>query len=228
MKVDIFKEIRQMITKLSPDDTTDLEPYRKELVMLNRELNKKLSETAETKIDYEAVKSYVNTIITQAVNQEPIQRIPSKLKEKCRSKLAKNIIRSALAEHKLDSTKYWDNKLLKQVVHIVSSSTSIQELRNSLRLFSSTVEHLSREESLDQEVQILAETIDMYDAKLKNYEYYKYQNEQLILGMTADDEELAHYLNIQSLKKERKTNKEIAITLGLTERKVKYLIKKYS
>lgn len=228
MKVDIFNEIRQMITKLSPDDTINLEPYRKELVMLNRELNKKLSETAETKIDYEAVKSYVNIIVTQAVNQEQIQRIPNGLKDKCRSKLAKNIIRSALAEHKLDSTKYWDNKLLKQVVHIVSSSTSIQELRNSLRLFSSTVEHLSREESLDQEVKILAETIDMYDTKLKDFEYYKYQNEQLILGMTENDEELSHYLNIQSLKKEGKTNKEIATVLGLTERKVKYLMKKYS
>lgn len=228
MEDNIFNTLQQMIAELSPTEQGGLEAYRKELVMLNKELNKKLSETAESKIDYDAVKTYVNTIVNQAINQEQIQRIPSSLKDKCRSKLAKNIIHTVLVEHQLDSTKYWDDKFLKQVVHIVASSTSIQELRNSLRLFSSTVEHLAKEESLDQEVKTLAETVDEYDSKLKDFDYYKYQNEQLILGMTQNDKELAQYLNIQNLRKENKTNKEIAAQLDCTERQVKYLLKKYS
>ena len=228
MEHNIFNTLQQMIAELSPTEQGGLEAYRKELVMLNKELNKKLSETAESKIDYDAVKTYVNTIVNQAINQEQIQRIPSSLKDKCRSKLAKNIIHTVLVEHQLDSTKYWDDKFLKQVVHIVASSTSIQELRNSLRLFSSAVEHLAKEESLDQEVKTLAETIDEYDSKLKDFDYYKYQNEQLILGMTQNDKELAQYLNIQNFRKENKTNKEIAAQLDCTERQVKYLLKKYS
>lgn len=228
MENNIFNTLQQLIAELSPTEQGGLELYRKELVMLNKELNKKLSETAESKIDYDAVKTYVDTIVNQALNQEQIQRIPSNLKDKCRSKLAKNIIHTVLVEHQLDSTKYWDDEFLKQVVHIVASSTSIQELRNSLRLFSSAVEHLAKEESLDQEVKTLAETIDEYDSKLKDFDYYKYQNEQLILGMTQNDKELAQYLNIQNLRKENKTNKEIAAQLDCTERQVKYLLKKYS